>query len=247
MACIRIQAAARHYPPGNMLSTNTRHRHDNMALIFQEVLTVAARLRAGRQPVADAAVFRNQMGHALRVAEADGVRCGYQPEDMKMASFAVAAFLDESVLAGRNEVSRDWRRYPLLEELFGVTDGGERFIRNAERLLARAETETLADLLEVHQMCLLLGFGGAAGTAPGEILARIGEKIRHIRGEPRPLSWQPPAEMLRADGDRWIAPLCWTATVSAVIAVLLFLYFQVSLTSKTVQLRAIAGRVRGTS
>ncbi len=217
-----------------------------MALIFQEVLTIGARLRAGRQPVADAAVFRNQMSHALRAAEADGVRCGYQLEDMKTAGFAVAAFLDESVLVGRNEVARDWRRYPLLEELYGVADGGERFFRNAERLLARSETETLADLLEVHQMCLLLGFGGSGEAATG-ILARIGEKIKQIRGEPRPLGWQPPAEMLRADGDKWIAPLCWTATVSAVIAVLLFLYFQVSLTSKTVQLRAIAGRVRGIS
>jgi type VI secretion system protein ImpK len=230
-----------------MHSTNMRQRQDNMALIFQEVLTVAARLRAGRQPVTDAAVFRNQMGHALRAAEADGVRCGYQAEDMKMASFAVAAFLDESVLQARNEVSRDWRRYPLLEELFGVADGGERFFRNAERLLGRAETETLADLLEVHQMCLLLGFAGSGEASRDEMVTRIGEKIRQIRGEPRSLGWQPPAEMLRADGDKWIAPLCWTATVSAVIAVLLFLFFQVSLTSKTVQLRAVAGRVRGTS
>ena len=33
-------------------------RGDNMALIFQEVLTVIARLRAGRQLVTDADVFR---------------------------------------------------------------------------------------------------------------------------------------------------------------------------------------------
>ena len=36
-------------------------RFDNLALIFQEVLTVIERLRANRQPVSDAGVFRGQI------------------------------------------------------------------------------------------------------------------------------------------------------------------------------------------
>src|SRR5690242_2171393 len=135
-------------------------RFDNLALIFQEVLTVIERLRANRQPVSVAGVFRGQIRSALTAAEQEGMRRGYNPEDVRVGVFAVVAFLDESVLNIQNQVFADWPRKPLQEEMFGVHVAGEIFFRNVERLLQRNDSEGLADLLELHEVCLLLGFRG---------------------------------------------------------------------------------------
>ncbi|MBV8807903.1 MAG: DotU family type IV/VI secretion system protein, partial [Acidobacteriaceae bacterium] len=110
-------------------------RVDNLALIFQEVLTVVERLRARRQNVSDSEAFRSHLRNALKSAEQDALRRGYNSEDVRVATFAVVAFLDESVLNSQNPVFADWPRKPLQEEMFGVHVAGEIFFRNVERLL----------------------------------------------------------------------------------------------------------------
>lgn len=147
---------------------DTLKRADNMALIFQEVFTVIVRLRANRQRFGDPEVFRNQIRNALKSAETEGTRRGYTIEDMRVGTFAVVAFLDESILNSQNAIFVDWQRKPMQEEMYSVHEAGEIFYKNVDRLLGRSDSEPLADLLEVHQLCLLMGFRGrysASGTA----------------------------------------------------------------------------------
>ena len=73
-------------------------RADNLALIFQEVITVIVRLRAGRLRFDGIDLFRNQIRAAIDSANKEGLRRGYSQEDVKVAMFAVVAFLDESIL-----------------------------------------------------------------------------------------------------------------------------------------------------
>ncbi len=223
-------------------------RFDNMALIFQEVLTVVMRLRAGRQRVNDAEVFRSQIRNVLKSAETEGTRRGYTIEDVRVGIFAVVAFLDESILNSQNPIFGDWQRKPMQEELFGVHIAGEIFFKNIDRLLGRADAEPLADLLEVHQLCLLLGFRGrysASGTT-GEIrsiVSQIEEKILRIRGSSGPLSWQPPVQTLLPPGDRWIPKLRWTAIICACLALVLFIFYKISLGSSAGELTTLAAEV----
>ena len=127
----------------------------------------------------------------MTAGEQEGLRRGYNPEDVRVGVFAVVAFLDESVLNMQNPVFADWPRKPLQEEMFGVHVAGEIFFRNVERLLQRNDSEGL-DLLELHEVCLLLGFRGrfsASGIAEVRaIIGQIEEKIRRIRGAVGPLS-----------------------------------------------------------
>jgi type VI secretion system protein ImpK len=223
----------------------TLKRADNMALIFQEVLTVIVRLRAGRQRVTDAEVFRSQIRNAFKAAETEGTRRGYAMEDMRIGTFAVVAFVDESILNSQNPIFADWQRKPMQEEMFGVHIAGEIFYKNLDRLLARADSEPLADLLEVHQLCLLLGFRGrysASGTNAEirSFVAQIEEKIRRIRGAAVPLAWQPPVQVLPPAGDKWIPALRWAAIACLLLAVLLFTYYEISLGSAVGQLTALA-------
>lgn len=229
------------YPaPG---SAEMLKRAENLPLILQEVITVIVRLRANRQHVTNSEAFRAQVQNALKIAEQEALRRGYAQEDVRMAIFAVVAFLDESILNAQNPMFADWPRRPLQLELFGVQEAGVIFFRTIERLLTRPDSEPLADLLEVHQLCLLLGFRGKYGaTGTGEIrniLAQIDEKIRRIRKVPGP-QWQVQPEVVLNPGDRWVPILRWTLVACVIFALVLFAVFKLSLGSSAGQLSTLA-------
>ena len=107
-------------------SADTR-RPENLALIFQDVLTAIERLRANRQGVTDANAFRHHTREALKTAASQALAAGYTADDTRHATFAAVAFLDESVLNSQNPIFADWLRKPLQEELFGTHIAGEEF------------------------------------------------------------------------------------------------------------------------
>lgn len=223
-------------------------RGDNLALIFQEIITVIARLRAGRLRFDGIQVFRNQIRSAIDAAQKDALRRGYTQEDVKVAIFAVIVFLDESILNSRSPVFADWQSKPLQFELFGTDEGGEIIFRNIDRLLGQKDSESLADLLEVHQLVLALGLRGrysASGTTAeiGHILQRIDEKIRRIRGNPPGIPWQPSAQLVSQAGDPWVPIMKWVAVGCCAVALLLFVIFKFSLSSAVTELGTLAAQI----
>src|ERR1043165_9293663 len=213
-------------------------RLENLALHFQEVLTAIVRLRANRQTVTDAESFRQHMREALRIAGEQAQRSGYNLEDANLAAFAAAALLDESILNSRNPLFADWPRKPLQEEMFGIHVAGETFFQNAQQLLARNDSPEVADLLEVYDLCLLLGYRGRYSIGgSGELQAMkdaIAAKTRRIRGAYPGLApgWALPQDPPRATGaDPWVKRLTWAAIGCAVLALLLFVVFKLALGS----------------
>ena len=211
-------------------------RLDNLALIYQELLTVIVRLRSGRQDVSDPATFRAQVISTLKVAEEEARQKGYTPEDIRVATFAVVGFLDESILNSRNASFAEWLRRPLQQEMFGVQIAGEIFFRNIDRLLTREDSQPLADLLEIYELCLLLGFRGRYGVSDAgnlkAISGSITDKLRRIRGRsfPVPLKWAPHTDPIAGTGSdaplrrlRWIAACVW------ITAIVLFLAYKLVL------------------
>jgi type VI secretion system protein ImpK len=211
---------------------------ENLALGYQEVLTAIVRLRSNRQAVTDAGVFRNHVRVALKAAEAEAARHGYAGEDIRLATFAIVAFLDESILNSANPIFADWPRMPLQEELFGGHVAGELFFQCLDRLLARGDSRELADVLEIYALCLMLGYRGRYSMTGQETLRpitdTITEKIRRIRGSTRALSpdWSPPPEGPRAPAsDPWVRRLLISSAACLLLAVLLFVVFKLSLYS----------------
>src|SRR3954468_2463628 len=105
-------------------SVNTR-RPENLALIYQEVLTAIEGLRSNRQGVTDPNAFRHHTREAIKTAASQALAAGYPSEDAPQATIRVVAFLDESVLNSRNPIFADWGRQPLQHELFGTDTAGE--------------------------------------------------------------------------------------------------------------------------
>jgi type VI secretion system protein ImpK len=222
-------------------------RTDNLPLIFQEVLTAVVRLRSNRQELSDAESFRFYVREAIKSAIQEARnKGGYNADDIKMATLALVGFLDESVLNLRNPMFADWPRKPLQEELFGIHMAGELFFRNLEQLMGRSDSADLADLLEVHYLCLLLGYGGRYSIGgKGElqsITTATGERIRRIRGasyDPFLQVFQEP-EVVKPTEDPWVKKLLIAAVACFVLVLALFITFKITLGSSASEVRATA-------
>ena len=211
-------------------------RTENLALVFQELLTVGERLRCNRQSVADAASFRAQIWAGVRTANDTARNRGYTQEDIELAIFASLAYIDESVLNLRHPIFADWPRQPLQEERYGRHDAGEIFFHNLQKLLTRPDSAQLADLLEVYYLCMLLGFAGRYSLGNrGDLRAimhQTADKLQRIRQTSNVLSpdWQPPADQVKQrSGDTVARILLIVAICCAVLTISLFIVFYVVL------------------
>jgi type VI secretion system protein ImpK len=223
------------------LQSRPQRRAENMALVFQEALTVIVRLRSNSQPVADPKKFRADMRAALQNSGKEAARIGYTPEDARLAAAAVTAFLDESIGNSENPEFWEWSRAPLHEELYGHQDPGEAFSRHVTRLLGRGDSQDLADVLEVYLLCLLLGYRGNYRFSAREerqesepeahqdehraVVEQLTEKIRSIRKSPEglPLTWRMPEGPAVGDSrDSGARRLWWAAGICLLAALLLF-------------------------
>ncbi len=219
-----------------------------LATALQEVLTAVVRLRADRQPVTDAASFRAQMTQLLARAEQDAMGAGFSAQDARLAIFAAVAYLDESVLNSRTAALADWARRPLQDELFGGHMGGEWFFQHIEQLLARPDSAELADLLEVHQLCLLMGFRGKYGAGDhGElhaITSRVAERLARLRGPAGDLApmWRPPADRIDAT-DPWLRRLTIASASAFVLLLALWGGYFLMLRGGSSEIRTLAATV----
>jgi len=218
---------------------------ENLALIYQEILTVIARLRSKRQAVLDLSAFRGSMKAAIAAAEIEATRKGYTAADARLATFAVVAFLDESVETSKDLGSTDWARQALQVELFGEHTAGEIFFQCIDKLIARNDDAQDADVLEVFALCLLLGFHGRYSASGQEairpIVAKISDKIQRIRGQcilaPE---WEPQAgAVLRPPRDPWVRALALGTAGAVLLAVLFFVGFKVTLVAGASGLHAV--------
>jgi type VI secretion system protein ImpK len=140
-------------------------------------------------------------------------------------------------------------RRPLQEELFGRHVAGETFFQNLDTLLGRRDTPETADVLEIYQLCLLLGYLGKysllARAELRALLSRVGEKIERIRQSGTDLSpnWAPPAGALPAVAhDPWLKRLRISAAATVGLSVILLVVYTLMLGSGATALRDLVVR-----
>ncbi|HEU5458336.1 MAG TPA: DotU family type IV/VI secretion system protein [Terracidiphilus sp.] len=221
------------------MSTN---RVNSLALCFQEVLTAILRVRFQRQQVQDAESFRAQMRRSLQSAMQDARSIGYTSETVQMGVFATVAFLDESVLNLQSPVFGDWARRPLQEELFGGHLAGEAFFRNLQQLLSAQDSAEVADALELHCLCLQMGYRGRYALGDSgelhQVLRQARAKIERIRGAARLSPALAAPEVPPAHGrDAWTRILLITACILAGLTILGFGGYELMLGSGVSQVQ----------
>jgi type VI secretion system protein ImpK len=90
--------------------------------------------------------------------EQRGATLRHSERQVKEVKFALAAFVDETVMSTNLPLREEWEKYPLQLEYFGEQLAGIKFFERLEELVKHIDTE--ADVVEVYYMCLLLGFKG---------------------------------------------------------------------------------------
>lgn len=231
------------------VSADPSLRRGRLAITLQEALTTVTRLRSNKQVATDSEAFRVRIKQVLSTAEQDARAQGYGADDVRFALFAVIAFLDETVLNSGQAMFANWQSRTLQEEIFGVHMAGELFFQYLQQLMARQDSPDLADILEVYNLCLLLGFKGRySRTHDGDIpqlTRQLTEKIDRTRGPLGELSprWRPSRGDIGRKRDRWLPRLIIVAGTTLVLTAGLFVYFTVSLHSGNSDMKTETARL----
>jgi type VI secretion system protein ImpK len=212
---------------------------ENLALLYQGLLTSIVRVRSGAQPISDCDEFRKRIKDVLTGVEREAIRLGYREEDIRNTNYAVVAFLDEGILDSKDPNRDRWTA--LQTELYGQAVAGESFFDQLNGLRNRRDSPQVGDILEVYYLCLLLGYRGRyAGYASDriaelrQIMDDLKERIETIRGRELPLSPGPPPGLPvqaapsppPAQGARTAK---WIAVASLAGVIVLWILFKVML------------------
>ncbi|MDH3224677.1 MAG: DotU family type IV/VI secretion system protein [Gemmatimonadota bacterium] len=222
-----------------------------LALSLQEAFTVLVRLRSGRQIASDSESFRTHVKQLLTAAHRELQGTGYSEDSIRLAVYAYVAFLDESILGSGQPMFAGWSRRPLQEEVFGDHTAGETFFQNLTRLLEGPASVQTSDVLEVYQLCLLLGFQGRYREDPLQLdrfRETAGRRISEARGGRRELAaeWHHPhGESVAGPRDPWVRPLLVGTTTLFALLIVGFVTYSLFLGQGLDELRETASRVLG--
>lgn len=193
-------------------------------------------LRNGQAP-ASAETFREAVRRFLLDFERQAQRLSAAAEDVHLCKYAYCALMDEVILGSGFPLRDDWELRPLQLECFGDQLAGDQFFAHLDEL--RREGARRLGVLEVFQMCLLLGFQGMYRLEGREklayLIARLGDEIQHHQGGRREFAphWRAPDRIvhaLRTDVPVWVV-----ASVFALLGLLGYLALKTSLGSNTRQ------------
>jgi len=200
-------------------ATTAPPRTEKLALLYQGVLTAIVRIQAGKQPIMDVVNFRRQMENLLDEIEREALKVGYRNADIQDAHYVVVAFLNESIQ--RSSEPNRGQFTPLEVKGFAHAVAGEAVFERLKEIRKRQDSIQLSDLLEVYDLCFLLGYEGRYALGGRAELDQLTEDLRaqieRIRGPQSVLS---PEGVLPVRSERstptpaaphrwpWIAAAC---------------------------------------
>ncbi|MEW6209867.1 MAG: type IVB secretion system protein IcmH/DotU [Acidobacteriota bacterium] len=121
--------------------------------------------------------LRSTVDGLLKQVEQQGDRLGYRDRQLQTVKFALAAFVDETVLIADFPLREEWEKYPLQLEYVGEHLAGLTFFERLDTMMKTAETEADVDVIEVCYLCLLLGYKGKYNIYYEEQLRGVIENV----------------------------------------------------------------------
>ena len=133
------------------------------------VFDLILRLKAGI--VAPSNELRPQCAALLADFEKRAERYRFNHKIVQVSKFALASFVDETVLTNNFPLRDEWEKYPLQLEYFGEQLAGNKFFDKLQAMLK--QIETTQDAVEIYYVSMLLGFKGRYGVYEQEKLLAI--------------------------------------------------------------------------
>jgi type VI secretion system protein ImpK len=145
-------------------------RKKNISDIASECFILILQLRATTE-YGSADVLKTRVIEMFDKFENNARRIGIDNEKVRLAKFALVAFLDETIISSEWSAKNEWLTEPLQIKLFDTFNAGEEFFTNMSTL--RQRTGANKDILEIYYLCLSLGFNGKYQLQSPENLRRI--------------------------------------------------------------------------
>lgn len=120
------------------------------------IFDLILRLKAGI--VAPSNELRPQVAQMLDDFDKRAERYRFNHKIVQVSKFALAAFVDETVLTNNFPLRDEWEKYALQLELFGEQLAGNKFFEKLDAMLK--QIEVTQDAVEIYYLCMLLGFKG---------------------------------------------------------------------------------------
>ena len=154
------------------------------------IFDLILRLKAGIvKPSND---LRPKIAAMLMDFEKRAERYRFNHKIIQVSKFALASFVDETVLTNNFHLKEEWEKYPLQLEYFGEQLAGNKFFDKLASMVK--QIEQTADAVEIYYYCMLLGFKGRYGVYEQEKLLAIMQQTANALvkvGKIRPIELSP--------------------------------------------------------
>jgi type IV/VI secretion system ImpK/VasF family protein len=141
----------------------------------QRILCLAFWVKTNRVAIDQFEVYQRRIKLSFLQFADQTKRLGWPSEKIINAQYALAAYVDEVVLASNWMGKLTWVGNPLQLDFFGERLAGEHFFERLEKLLISGAKEI--DALMIYYICLQLGFKGKYRFQSIEPLVRLKEDL----------------------------------------------------------------------
>lgn len=152
--------------------SDSRTTKNDLIAFAGPIFDLILRLKAGI--VAPSNELRPQIASMLTDFEKRAERYRFNHKIVQVSKFALASFVDETVLTNNFPLRNEWEKYPLQLEYFGEQLAGNKFFDKLKAMLK--QIKITQDAVEVYYICMLLGFKGRYGVYEQEKLLAIMQK-----------------------------------------------------------------------
>lgn len=167
-----------------------RSNKNDLVAFAGPVFDLILRVKAGIvQPSMD---LRPKIASLLADFESRAERYRYSSKIVQVAKFALASFVDETVLTNQFHLKEEWEKYPLQLEYFGEQLAGNKFFEKLAAMLK--QVDVTADAVEIYYVCMLLGFKGRYAVYEKDRLLTIMQETANAlvrAGKIRPVELSP--------------------------------------------------------
>jgi len=130
----------------------------NLSDLSSECLILILQLRSTND-YGDSEVLKTRVYEMFERFESNARKFGIDNEKIRLAKFALVAFLDETIISSSWPQKEAWLSDPVQIKLFETFNAGEEFFNFLNELSQR--TGANKEVLEVYYLCLSLGFKGS--------------------------------------------------------------------------------------
>ncbi len=153
--------------------SNSREPSKNDLVRFAgPIFDLVLRLKAGI--VQPSNKLRPKIVGMLDDFEKRAERYRFNPKIIRVSKFALASFVDETVLTNNFPLKEEWEKNPLQLEYFGEQLAGNKFFEKLESMLK--QIKDTSDAVEIYYVCMLLGFKGRYAVYEHDKLVSIMQK-----------------------------------------------------------------------